>query len=307
MTSNSSSKVSSSPGLASHIATGLDHSSSAPNSASSASFSLQSSTTPPGNHSLGNGTSSIPLSGAASALDVTSSTTYTGDCLQQWSSYWVVSSNYYPEQLWSTYTTTETNTRYGISWLTYVTFLVETSYAEDGAFTQSTEVLTVEATEMSAVTLTQDMSLVTYTETIPTATFTESLTLQTPACSLPSIVPACESQLDSFYEHSLSVWFGTEPTCSNTQASSCSTSWSSWSSLMNIRGINSPLCTQASLAADLCSSLRRATQSNFIALPQYSLVETIVGNITSTTEVWPSTSMIAPGCSLGCGICAITG
>ena len=103
--------------------------------------------------------------------------------------------------------------------------------------------------------------------------------------------------------------------------------------------INSPLCSQASLGTSLCNALRSSYAASGYDLynqpvtnrivgtdytwtatdfPNYNSWENVAGysvrvaqtdayTISPLSSFWPSASSLAPGCSLGCGGCAITG
>ena len=133
-----------------------------------------------------------------------------------------------------------------------------------------------------------------------------NLTPTPPSCSLSIIVPECQSSWDSFASNNM-----------NSNHSSTS----------------APLCSQASVGRSLCSGL----QSSYAAVGFDKYNEEVTkdpydhllysgtkwmniggssvdvswnnyGFYESTiTGYWPSNSSVAPGCTIGCGKCAITG
>ncbi|KAI9685448.1 MAG: hypothetical protein M1822_004579 [Bathelium mastoideum] len=79
--------------------------------------------------------------------------------------------------------------------------------------------------------------------------------------------------------------------------------------LTNTVSIQPPSCSQASIQPSLCSQL----QANFEATYEEVENPAAAGNSTITSPPiasstgWPASSILGPGCSVGCGGCAITG
>jgi len=101
------------------------------------------------------------------------------------------------------------------------------------------------------------------------------------------------------------------PACYNDAIASAD-SWSSY-----VKEATSPICSQASITGALCTSLKDAylLGNNFNLHPMipiaagatfssgsYSLM-----NPAFTGWTWPASQPFAPGCTLGCGRCAVTG
>lgn len=250
----------------------------------------------------------------------------TDDCLQQWSSFWLANTSLaavapvvYNATSYTTLTTTQTaayvtNIDYNV---TNTRTMTLTQYRVNGGFTigttTSTETYTYTGETDSYITYstgTQTL-LLPSTTTVPTSTASAATALVTPICSLPSIVPACNSQWNEYEEWQFSSpSLPLTPVC-NWTAPGCSASWSTLfqaeSSFQSEKtAVTSPLCTHASLRSDLCESLRSSAQADPVRKP-YIKVTTTLANATSVRYDWPSSSLLAPGCNLGCGQCAITG
>ncbi|KAI9686028.1 MAG: hypothetical protein M1822_004011 [Bathelium mastoideum] len=234
---------------------------------------------------LGNLSSTIPWK------NITGNGTIGADeCWTQWLAYWTASSenseneamavktspykttvNYtvtVPEQLPTSLTTSWTWTETEVEAVDGFTFWSSTlsrSYTEIKIFDEG----------MPGITATDVETNIDYSTVYPNTNFSSG-TLTAPSCVLNSVVPQCQSQ------------------------------WELWESdsLANIWTIISPpMCTQASMDAVLCESIR-----NSWLVGQGDPVTAFAtrGNqLTLTT--WPRSTSLAPGCTLGCGTCAITG
>ena len=124
----------------------------------------------------------------------------------------------------------------------------------------------------------------------------------TPLCSLSSLVPQCQSL------------------------------WEKYISALTPRGLGThvltpavPICTQASVDSSTCRFLSAQYMSSRLNAMEidpdpaggdqvpYSLIgyiwtsSVLPGGSVSVYQYWPSSSLLAPSCSLGCGQCAITG
>ncbi|KAL9096321.1 MAG: hypothetical protein Q9165_001318 [Trypethelium subeluteriae] len=165
--------------------------------------------------------------------------------------------------------------------------------------------------------------------------------LPTPKCELPSSVPQCQALWNTWASRQvMATPTIASPSCAGEPGScmvSLSTYWSVWSSYSVLRSTVSPSCTQASINGQLCESLR----SSYVSAA-YSGNNAIVtsngetgfsgGFVQETTDIsitpldssfpdifflptatsylpasWPSSSSLAAGCTLGCGVCAVTG
>ncbi|KAI9690642.1 MAG: hypothetical protein M1820_009949 [Bogoriella megaspora] len=148
--------------------------------------------------------------------------------------------------------------------------------------------------------------------------------VSTPACS-----PPCQSQWNEYASSAMlysSYW--KDPCVFIDRPSSClsddPTISSSSNALQSMQGIFRPSCAQASVDPSACDFFREKymidwSSENVGKDPVgwnpsiyqsigYQQTSSIASNgSTVYYEVWPSSSSLAPGCSLGCGGCAITG
>ncbi|KAK4554755.1 hypothetical protein LTR86_008257 [Recurvomyces mirabilis] len=161
------------------------------------------------------------------------------------------------------------------------------------ALTTSTGTKTNSFETQNGTTFTSSVNGVTYTKTYQGTTesyylnpgpFTQLATVQTantpittPGCALPTSVSQCQSQ------------------------------WSSWlNASIALRGDDDsvskpmPSCTQASVGSELCTSLAMVVLEDDPA-------QTAINWGHKTISPWPSNSQLAPGCTLGCQQCSITG
>jgi hypothetical protein len=99
----------------------------------------------------------------------------------------------------------------------------------------------------------------------------------TPECTLPSIVPQCQAQWTSWLNQSMAN--------NNIESTPLP---------------NEPSCTQVSIGSQLCTSLA-------MVVLEEDPAETAINWGHKTLSPWPSASSLAPGCSLGCQQCSITG
>ncbi|KAI9691487.1 MAG: hypothetical protein M1822_007558 [Bathelium mastoideum] len=281
----------------------------------------------------------------------------TDQCWSQWENYYSLLANSYDDmstyQTYDTYATVPT-TQIGTfsasppTTQTITIIATETSTIVEGGFPLSTEtwtstdIWTSSGSEYSGTTYTDIFSI--------GLVSTEMVTVSgAPNCSLPSSLSQCQTSWEAFASDRLLTIDIPLPSCFQaTTVGACATSWnnywSSWRSLDNPTyqskiGINSPLCSQASLGSSLCNALRSSYASagydlynqpvtnriigtdytwTYTDFPNINSWENVagysvrvtqnsVGNIVPVSSYWPSASPLAPGCSLGCGGCAITG
>ncbi|KAK5721844.1 hypothetical protein LTR15_006437 [Elasticomyces elasticus] len=210
-------------------------------------------------------------------------------CWTQWEQYWSASSinehqdleiqvpiatveTYYNNSaVVGTYTTMTSN--YGTATHTDFTVLSDGNYAYSTSYDTSTTTLTMTGSFYTDIST--DTANYEYYETSTYSQFSrigEPYTnVYKPNCSLPQYVPQCQSK------------------------------WSSWimsASDYDVSKYSKPGCTHADITGSLCSSL----VSTFISNRHYSLL----GPITSSIP-WPTHTTFAPGCTLGCQTCAVTG
>lgn len=265
-------------------------------------------------------------------------------CWDQWSSYWSAESTPCVTISLSKTTSSDIGT-YTVSWSSTpaetVTFSARTeTYAPmDGPFTLPTTTQTIPAsTNVQAGVPATD-----YT-TIDTEIFTSWLTsmhchdtktLVKPTCALPSIVPQCQSSWDAYVSYQVTEMSPSSPTCSAT-APACQSAISSFNAKYGNDGwwlYSTPLpdCTLASIDASQCGIMQESYVSRygpasptqqyngvsggFTMAPVTTLAsQTItvagvrtVANSTVESYIWPTHLSLAPGCSLGCARCAVTG
>jgi hypothetical protein len=256
------------------------------------------------------------------------SLTLSGDCWNQWSQFW--SAEDWPEQVWTshsesiwTFTTTEDDG--GVSTSTFLSYYTTTVF--NGRFPVTTYSTLAPVTEIAWVSGT------------PTETWTGTRTvdpgysvitgppvlLQSPLCVLPSIVPQCQESWDSWVEwetrgENLASWApvdgppGCNPYATTMIPLSCQAPLSKWDSARAsyYARAETPRCSQAKLADDYCSFTRsqflwRGEMKGYYFSDAQTTATTIDG-ITTHVEVWPSNTTIrGPGCTLGCGNCALQG
>jgi hypothetical protein len=249
---------------------------------------------------------SAPSSDAAN--DAVGAGTGDGDvdaCFTQWESFWSASASDL---------TTVTSALGNTSWVsagksTYSTFFPAIQPTTSTSVTVESETVSEYAgghpigvttsTWTYAVTYTYSTyasassRVITYnlsSEIVPSSstTITEGPSLATPVCQLPSVVPQCQSQWVAFESGN-----GTKP-----------------------------ICPLASIGGQLCDSLRDNyindwiedyAKNPYVQPYLWSGAGSVATFITQPdgsvlmTSTFPTASSLAPGCSLGCARCAITG
>lgn len=124
-------------------------------------------------------------------------------------------------------------------------------------------------------------------------TITRSATaLPAPSCELPSAATECSAQWSSYIQSNTGLFSHPYYAVVGPMNSSSGT----WP--------GAPYCTQAQVTGDLCTSMRSYYLAPYTAWGQGSDVgwETANG-----TAYFPATKSLAPGCTLGCQACSITG
>ncbi|KAI9658364.1 MAG: hypothetical protein M1821_002497 [Bathelium mastoideum] len=177
----------------------------------------------------------------------------------------------------------------------------------EGGHTLSTETTTISESEPPEDTNVPDIEVTTIFSEIFNFQTVINLTPPTPPnCSLSIVEPKCQSSWDSFASNNVNH---------------------------NGSSISAPLCSQALIGGSLCSSLQSSyaaagfnkyneevTQDPYDYLLYSGTKWMIIGGSSvdvswnnygfyesTITGFWPSNSSIAPGCTIGCGQCAITG
>jgi len=262
-------------------------------------------------------TTATPAAGRFGHVSITANinhTTSVTDCWRSWLEYWSASAL---NQITSTdeaidgpSTMTLTVTRAaGTSWTTTswessVYTRTESTFStvySDGypvSASASYDTFTSLITGWTAITFWSSLSeyITTETSTWTWPSFhaiTRSATaLPTPSCELPSAVPECSMQWSSYIQASMDLFGHPYYTIAGSMNSS------------SIILARTPDCTQAQITGDLCTSMR----SHYFA-PMTALGQGIdVGwETTSGTSYFPASKSLAPGCSLGCQACSITG
>ena len=203
----------------------------------------------------------------------------------------------------------------------------------------STTIITMTLAPTASYTeLTGTKSVYTTTEVIETYFYLgETFTIHhtTPACVLPSIMPQCQAQWDSWVSIQIATIGGTPSSCVanltdegatsmilNDYICAASKSWHDASASLNAaKGSPTPICDLAHIDTAQCNDLRSLHLSKWsdsvtVDHPYTPLMTDIGFQPTEATgsngsiissSYWPSTSRLGPGCSLGCGACAITG
>ncbi|KAL9087734.1 MAG: hypothetical protein Q9165_006501 [Trypethelium subeluteriae] len=157
---------------------------------------------------------------------------------------------------------------------------------------------------------------------------TPHTSVMTPQCKLPDLVPQCQSLWDEFASIQTSSVPANTADCNGPSlASTCSQAFSEaaseYSSLYSLQR-NPPSCSQASVGSAACSifydqyiaSWRAANAGEdpaggnpnpYLSLGYQPTSSVAPNGSISESLYWPSASVLAPGCSIGCGPCAITG
>ncbi|KAK4897580.1 hypothetical protein LTR27_004726 [Elasticomyces elasticus] len=262
---------------------------------SSASFNISVAKTPP----QSTASSSAPLNSANATSGLTLTSSLSGDCAQQWAQYWLGGPRTTTTTIdYGNVTFTTANTQYRLdetSWLesvqpasTYLQTLTEV--AENGpnhimSTYETTQAMIKSAESVYSYSVNTESTVTTLRTTV-TGTYADkdyttlswNVAYPKPTCVLPSnIQPTCQAQWVTFIAND-QLWYDNP--------------------------YPKPNCTQAAITGGACSSLVSAYFMNYTMYGQ----ATNPGYIsTSGSYSWPSTSAFAPGCTLGCQTCAITG
>jgi hypothetical protein len=257
---------------------------------------------------------------------------YTGECLDQWNSFWTAS-RFLDTQLgysfsivdlpsstilWTEYSLDRSQSQSVKSWTRTVT-------VSNGAFAQTTFTtvteksvpVTIPFTTYETLQASHDYSTIFY----------DMPTITSPACNLPAYLPACQSSWEKWISRDAfrRAVPDPPPSCNefdSSTASSCSAPLSIYKeSLSSWRAItrqSTPACTQAVITGSYCSEtisswLRRQKtnhgQWNGIVGAAPDVIQATVNNetIRSYKYEWDSTSALVPGCTVGCQSCQING
>ena len=224
------------------------------------------------------------------------------ECWTQWLSHWSLLSNMNIEDT-GTAATSSIITTGGRESLVVDSWLPWTSARLVTLQVTYTHVLQAHGFVL-ATSMETDSELETVTGTIIEETIAEPTNLLTPSCVLPSLVPDCQSKWDAFETSQLPL-LSLMLTASEPELDSA----------LDSAPYNPPDCSQASVGPALCAIIRKAAYSyqtkifDFDGeLGAYQQISTHLSNSsTYVTTSWPASSNLAPGCSLGCASCQITG
>ncbi|KAI9699234.1 MAG: hypothetical protein M1820_007206, partial [Bogoriella megaspora] len=265
---------------------------------------------------------------------------YLGDCWAQWSSYWSRNDSANAVRTThiggtSTFTTTDTNvwtqsaeSGYTTSF-TYLYTWTKTLVANGFTYTTQTSTQSEDITESQkarpATTETYIYTM-TSTETPEYTEITPHVTVPTPHCVLPSQVPQCQSQWEDYERGmvTLAKYEDSTVACTDYGTACMSSQDSLYSTLEALSSLYvAPSCSQASLNSGICGFLRDRYITSWRAYgPNHgggyyegpmSSVGYVNENVTyangsiGLTYGWPTSSQLGPGCTLGCGRCAVTG
>lgn len=248
-------------------------------------------------------------------------TTQNGSCWDRWSAYWDSSASMTTGLATWTPSTIEV-TEFAQVDTSTVFHTTATVTASDGDFAVETYITTETTTSYNLTfgaptsTLTIGRRLTSGITTMPAYS-----NLPKPRCTLPSFVPQCQASWELWASRQY-LEAPIEPNgpsgCAGTRATiaACSSAWSSWNSVGDdwdrYYRTSDPPCSQASISGSICAGLT----SSYLGLGYEYYEGGAVGDATSsfsangTTGVstyWPTHTAFAPGCTLGCGGCQVSG
>jgi hypothetical protein len=256
--------------------------------------------------------------------------TFSGDCWNQWSQYW--SAEALPaEEI--TYLSTRpggTETSFNIEGDYLSTSTILSSYETtvfNGRFPITTYTTLAPKTVYDWISGTPTTTVY-FTHTI-ISEFFEVVTrptpsLQSPLCILPSSVSQCQQSWDSYIGSQKEKRDirarddgppGCDPAATTEIPWSCQAAISSWNSarLSSFAADDPPKCSQAKIAEDYCSStlsefLWRGEAKGYFPFEYTPWTPTTIDGTATSAMVWPSNATVGgPGCTLGCGNCALQG
>lgn len=255
--------------------------------------------------------------------------TFSGDCWNQWSQFWSASElvtrvGYYSHGLTTTYTTTESS-RWKSTSTVLSSFETTVSNGQFPVTIYSTLAPVTDFEWFGTPTTTWTTTETTWDNT--RQSIMPNASLQQPACVLPTVVPQCQSSWDEYVATKMRVStdlpfpISGPPGCNafatTTIPLSCQAPLSTWSSVRSsyFANLGAPICSQAKVADDYCSSTRaqfihkmegKAGQSD--GVPEIDQTATTINGVSTDIAYWPSETTIGgPGCTLGCGSCAMQG
>ncbi|KXS94238.1 hypothetical protein AC578_10099 [Pseudocercospora eumusae] len=241
-------------------------------------------------------------------------------CWNSWSSHWSLL-----DPIKTTYVTTAVSTdiqpvtSHSSTAFWYVTVVQLTTITEfDGAHAIATSAFT--DTETYSFPSKTTLAINTVTETITTSVSAPTKGITQPPCALPSFVPECQSSWDSYESWNWQLASGlVMPECvprtigTIQPNQTCVGTWLKywWDEGMSKSSVGpAPSCTQATITGEYCSKeISRFLLSNSLARISRTLAGWTVTTMSdnSTATVWQSDRSFAPGCTMGCQKCRITG
>ncbi|KAK4497811.1 hypothetical protein PRZ48_010465 [Zasmidium cellare] len=199
----------------------------------------------------------------------------TDRCWASWAGYWQTSARI--SSMFTTFTKQITAYDYTFSYSVWP--VTKTQTKGNGNFPTATVETTLTTSSQVWRTISDSNST-----TSMVITTRVSNTLATPSCALPSYVADCQS------------------------------SWVAWGSSGAHNYLGRPPCTQASVPKSLCETV----MSNWLASERgeagevggkigLDLTPITVNGTTSMSSSWPTSSTLAPGCTVGCQSCRVSG
>jgi hypothetical protein len=264
---------------------------------------------------------------------------FTGNCWEQWTSYWSASSSASSAvtRVSVPATNTFTLTIWSISASTERFSGTTTVTVKNGAFAQTTFTTFAETSNAYVVVTSSPTRTVVRTATYDNGTISSLFhgTIVQPTCVLPTLMPECQSNWENWVSGKFES-YPPEPTaCASYQYSavslqppSCQGPLSSYSYAASIVGQNNnrspPPCTQATVTGAICSTLVKsylqvakaynqqidgviAGGMNYTTYTTTEAANSHVATVTSNVFFWDPSSSLAPGCTLGCNSCQING
>jgi len=280
-------------------------------------------------------------SGISSDAEITTGSftnTSADSCWSSWTEYWAYTQAVASPKHSAVSTIISTGSGYDSGFAgtteTIISTYTGTSVQDNGGFAISTR--TTDSVSTSVYTISaRPGSSYTRTDTYTSVAVLsyDGSSVRKPTCQLPSIVPQCQSQWEAYASSELlpsptppshcdinegivpAFTFETQPPCASTYQASLS----SWRSQLS--HVTKPPCTQASVGGQLCNTIKDAYvhQENSVFFPNVSFAPYFsngylgsFANITAQNYTkswwWPTSSTLGvPGCTLGCGRCAVTG
>jgi hypothetical protein len=247
-----------------------------------------------------NTTSTANASGDAQVIMDTANGSSFTDCSQSWLNYWSMSSINKPTRIVTiSYLTTSTGRSHDLIFTTLgagtgTTYTETYAYSSFSTLRSDNFAVSVTVSEVlftwTVTDVDHTVSLIskiieTYTKTTSnyyiTTMYRSSTSLPTPRCQLPAFDSACSDQWGTYISGSSSYRhyeYGSFP--------------------------GTPDCTQVVIEGDWCTSM---ASFYFARETAYGQTENVGWLTANSTTYFPASKSLAPGCTLGCQACSITG